>query len=927
MRPPCSLRFFVACALSLPAVAQGVDGSFENSAAGWTLDGVQVVDVGSAAQHGTHALLFDPGTRSDQRFGGASATFPTTPGQEYRVVYAWQAGFERGTAQLALTLNGTDPHSVIDMQSFFDPGTPRDVPVRSGWFEASVGFFATRTTSTVRLGPLSRWNPTLGWGRVWIDNVRLEPLGRQRELGRDFRAYVTVPSVVAVGEEVELTVTMVGRLRTTHTGSLYDTRPVEFSGSLALSCSDPAAEFPATVTFALQKSRVVKVRPRTSGVQRFVVTHGPHRILSNPMVVSADPPEERAYWGDLHIHTEDGHSDWVGGTPAENLAVARGLSDLDFAALSEHYYANAAVWLTEHAPVTAAAYEPGKFVTFLATETSSYQGHTNWYLRGSDPFGMFDARNNFYGSRDAVFEAQRALDTRFLAIPHHFTLLDPVDWRETDSESLRLAEVYSCHGSSEESGRWWRFPDHVSNDYSDTRGARGHDFVTGLTRGHKLGAIASSDSHSLIPGFAGMTCVRTRALTRESVWDALWRRDCYATTGARILLDFRLGNARMGRNSFLPAGAAVTAEVRVHGTDVVETIELVRDGSVVATLAPGALDVQHTFPLASYSGKAGWIYARVRQRDGHRAWSSPIFLEPLDAPELRLERRDVSFEHASGLLRVIARNAGARPATTTLRVFSSEDDPALAHEGRLGPLTQPTVFVRVEPVDGRFARVRVLLYTPFAYRRAFTYSGALRLRQASGYRVAWDPRRMLTDDGAGLITWSNQFGYHYRSLESKAGQTSSFELVVDTLDSTVLELSPRIDGLALPEVRLGATRFPAPDRVDVPLGSIARVPARYEVPLTLARFGWEALDFPAQAAGHTYLAVLDPLAQVSEADEDDNAIAVAVPAVPEPYDHWPDFLPQPLGYAPRAPGHAAQDLAPQPDPGCSPLAFDDCGPH
>ncbi|MEQ1891303.1 MAG: CehA/McbA family metallohydrolase, partial [Planctomycetota bacterium] len=849
MRLAWFLRFVFALSLSAPAFAQSVDGSFESGAAGWTLDGTRVVAVGSAAYHGTSVLEFDPGTRADKLFGGASATFATTPGQEYRVVYAYQAGFARGLASLALTLNGTTPHNVADMQPFFDPGVDRDVPLRSAWLENSIGFFATRSTTTVRLGPLSRWNPAHGWGRVWIDHVRLEPLGRSRQLGRDFVAHVTAPSIVTSGEEVELTVTFTGRPRTSHSGQLFDTRPVEFSGSMGLSCSDLAAEFPPALTSALQNSLKVKVRARTPGVQRFLLAHGPYRAYSNPLFVTESPARERAYWGDLHIHTKDGHSDWVGGTPAENYAAARGLSDLDFAALSEHYYSNAATWMDEHVPATAAAYEPGKFVTFLATETSTHQGHTNWYLRGSDPFDMFDGRSSLFGSRDVMSDTLRTLGGRFLAIPHHFSLLDPVDWRETDSEVLRLAEVYSCHGSSEEAGRWWRFPDHISNDYSDTRGARGHDLLTGLARGHKLGVIASSDSHALIPGFAGMTCVRTGALTREGVWDALYRRDCYATTGERILMEFSIGGARMGRELRLAAGAALVAQARVYGTDVIEALELVRDGNVVASLAPNAFDAVHSFPLASFSGASGWVYLRVRQRNGHRAWSSPIFLEPLGAPELTLERRDVRFDHAAGQLQVTAHNTGDRPVAATLKVWSSEDDPALAREARLAALTQPTVFVRVEPSDGRHALVRILFYTPTLHTRAFTYSGTVHLNGAASYRVLFDPRRMLVDDSAGTLTWSSAFGYHYRLQESKAGQTSSFELLVETNALTTLELAPRIDGGPVPMVFLGTTAFPSPVQVDVPLGSSARLPARFEVPVLLRPFSMMVLEFAGQKSG------------------------------------------------------------------------------
>lgn len=110
--------------------------------------------------------------------------------------------------------------------------------------------------------------------------------------------------------------------------------------------------------------------------------------------------------------------------------------------------------------------------------------------------------------------------------------------------------------------------------------------------------------------------------------EALRARRVYATNGARILLDARLGGH--------PAGSAVTAaalgraprlEITMAGAGPLARVELVRSGEITATAElEGRATARWTLPVTGLeAGEA--LYARVIQRDGGTAWSSPWFVE------------------------------------------------------------------------------------------------------------------------------------------------------------------------------------------------------------------------------------------------------------------------------------------------------------
>jgi len=200
-------------------------------------------------------------------------------------------------------------------------------------------------------------------------------------------------------------------------------------------------------------------------------------------------------------------------------------------------------------------------------------------------------------------------------------------------------EVYSIWGSSEAEGT--TRPNYWSNNWDNS-------VRHGLARGYRLGLIASADSHDGLPGNAswmrirrgyrgGLVAVNAPQLTREAVFDALWERRCYGTTGARILLQFRLNQAEMGQEVCSETDRQQRhLRVEVAGTAPIAEVAVVRNGQEVWT-HPGdgwEADVEWVddgdFAEAALPGfdhrPFVYYYVRVLQEDGELAWSSPIWV-------------------------------------------------------------------------------------------------------------------------------------------------------------------------------------------------------------------------------------------------------------------------------------------------------------
>jgi hypothetical protein len=150
-------------------------------------------------------------------------------------------------------------------------------------------------------------------------------------------------------------------------------------------------------------------------------------------------------------------------------------------------------------------------------------------------------------------------------------------------------------------------------------------------RGYKLGVIASSDTHTGTPGNegAGLAAVWARDLTRQDLFEALRRRRCYGTTGARILLDFRINGHRMGEVVQVESPGKRGLTVLAAGTANLDNLEILKNNRVVHRQRGSGKVARFEWEDPADQRTAvreDFYYARVTQTDGNKAWSSPIWI-------------------------------------------------------------------------------------------------------------------------------------------------------------------------------------------------------------------------------------------------------------------------------------------------------------
>lgn len=140
----------------------------------------------------------------------------------------------------------------------------------------------------------------------------------------------------------------------------------------------------------------------------------------------------------------------------------------------------------------------------------------------------------------------------------------------------------------------------------------------------------------------GLTAIIASEHTRASMFEALYNRSCYATTGERIVVGLFLAGMPMGTetNSLDKHGLNVNRHLSgyVAGTSLLQKIEIIRNGKVIKTFEPEGYHYDFTYddlvPLTQVTIDAKdkkppfvFYYVRVTQDDDHMAWSSPIWVD------------------------------------------------------------------------------------------------------------------------------------------------------------------------------------------------------------------------------------------------------------------------------------------------------------
>ncbi len=445
------------------------------------------------------------------------------------------------------------------------------------------------------------------------------------------RTVAVLPSLAVSGERLPVRMAVLDRNLCPPSAPFVG--PVAWSGSGVLGDAHGQVVLPAEISAAAAGPGVGRVTVR-----------GPDTARSNPVLITSDR-DLRIFWGDLHAQSR--YHQWNPAiqrgdscnTPRELHQYARDAAMLDFVAITDGGGAfREEGWLAvQEAAVDC--YEPGRYVPLKGWEYQvGKQGDKCVVYRSAEiepPLSPQVLQAKDPTSFHSLIRFYRNRPQRVLTIPHSF--MKYMDWSVTDPELDRVMEVYSTWGSYES---------RHDNPLNSKRRPRNQSAQHAWRSGLLLGITAAGDSHIGYPGRsipygdrywcqcfkAGLCAVCAPELTREAVWDALYNRRCYGTTGVRIILQFQINGAMMGSVlEYTPSDSRLARRrirVRVVGTDFIRRVDVLRNNAVLHREVPESDEADFAFEdvLERPPATRDWYYVRVFQADGNAAWSSPIWV-------------------------------------------------------------------------------------------------------------------------------------------------------------------------------------------------------------------------------------------------------------------------------------------------------------
>ena len=226
------------------------------------------------------------------------------------------------------------------------------------------------------------------------------------------------------------------------------------------------------------------------------------------------------------------------------------------------------------------------------------------------------------------------------------------NFEDFNPEFERVAEIYNAWGSSESSTKEGNFRPIQGGKGGIAESAEG-TLIKALNRGCRFGFVAGGyDDRGCYEGLfssdqtqysAGLTAILAKEHNRSSLIEALQTRSCYATTGERIILGLEIAGSPIG--SELETKSRPGLEFNRHitgfciGTHPLSEVALIRNGEVFKTLPiteeKCEFEIDDSEPLSQIIlhpqnkdlPPFAYYYIRAVQKDGHIAWSSPIWVD------------------------------------------------------------------------------------------------------------------------------------------------------------------------------------------------------------------------------------------------------------------------------------------------------------
>jgi hypothetical protein len=299
--------------------------------------------------------------------------------------------------------------------------------------------------------------------------------------------------------------------------------------------------------------------------------------------------------------------------------------------------------------------EDDRFSTFLGFQwvgTPSEEGVRDIiYLKDQKPLlRKKDMKTNSLKKIYKTFQPKE-----MISIPTFTMSENSYNFADFSYEFERVAEIYNAWGSSECSPKEGNSC--PPSPIGKTKNLEG-SLQKALLENCRFGFVAGGlDDRGIYSSFydndqeqyhPGLTAIITKTHSREGVFEALYNRSCYATTGKRIILGFHIATQPMGSelNTQTKPGLVYNRYITgyVSGTAKIQKIEILRNGKIFQTFEPKqdrfSFEFDDSEPLSKITIQPNgekppfvFYYIRVFQEDGHIAWGSPIWIDDLSQKE------------------------------------------------------------------------------------------------------------------------------------------------------------------------------------------------------------------------------------------------------------------------------------------------------
>lgn len=384
-----------------------------------------------------------------------------------------------------------------------------------------------------------------------------------------------------------------------------------------------ATSYDGTVTITgepLDQAPTITVQNGTASDEVSLSEPGTHRLnarttddttletTTNPIQVDAS--EQSIFWGDIH-----GQSGETVGTGDiwEYLSYTRDNAFLDFTSHTGNDFQITDEFWEEIQDAIEDYHDPGEFVTFLAYEWSantSRGGDHNVYFKGDE--AEIHRSSNWqtedgYQKHDGLRPVEDLYDhyagrDDVLIIPHQGGR--PATLDGLDPELSPFVEIVSVWGVFEWFGK------------------------NALDEGHHVGFVGGSDDHTNRIGAThptnhadfnirgGLMAVQADELTRDELWESFEQRQCYATTGARIVLNTTIERTSMGGSTTVRGTPDMN--VTVDGTAPLRRAVLYRGSDPVAS---------REFDTGTEAVEFRWSGTRSKTRHKAQDWTGGLSID------------------------------------------------------------------------------------------------------------------------------------------------------------------------------------------------------------------------------------------------------------------------------------------------------------